>query len=102
MEEFWFFWLSLIVLSFFFRSERRKKAYRKERREEIQLQDALVRNELRGIQEAEMPLTEEEAKELEFNKEAEKQRNRDIAELRKQGFDDKMIAVILPTINNGQ
>lgn len=33
-------------------------------------------------------------------KEAKKQREKDVAELRKQGFTDEIIATILPTINN--
>lgn len=48
-------------------------------------------------------------KERQVNSEAAKaqkmvddQRARDEAELRKQGFDDDIIAIILPTINNGQ
>ena len=32
--------------------------------------------------------------------EADKQRNRDIAELKKQGYTDDLIAVILPQLNN--
>lgn len=35
-------------------------------------------------------------------KEKDRQRERDIAELRKQGYTDELIAVIMPTINNGQ
>lgn len=36
-------------------------------------------------------------------KEIERQKKRDIAELKKQGYDDELIAVILPTIyNDGQ
>ena len=33
--------------------------------------------------------------------EANKQREKDVAELRKQGYTDELIATILPTINNG-
>lgn len=33
---------------------------------------------------------------------AERQREKDIAELKKQGFTDELIATIIPTINNGQ
>ncbi len=34
--------------------------------------------------------------------EEEKQHEKDIADLRRQGYTDELIAVILPTINNGQ
>lgn len=34
--------------------------------------------------------------------EAEKQRDRDIAELKKQGYTDELIATIIPIINNNQ
>lgn len=33
---------------------------------------------------------------------AERQRKQDIADLKKKGYSDEVIAVILPTINNGQ
>lgn len=52
---------------------------------------------------------EKEGVERKAQKEAEeakkiidKQRERDIADLRKQGYDDELIAVIIPTINNGE
>ena len=38
----------------------------------------------------------------EAQKIVDKQRDQDIADLRKQGYTDELIAVIIPTINNGQ
>lgn len=35
-------------------------------------------------------------------KEIERQKEKEIAELKKQGYTDELIAIILPTINNGQ
>lgn len=35
-------------------------------------------------------------------KEVEKRREKEIEELKKQGYTDELIAVIIPTINNGQ
>lgn len=32
----------------------------------------------------------------------ERRREKEVEELRKQGYDDELIAVIIPTINNGQ
>ena len=46
--------------------------------------------------------TPEELELEKLNKEVEKQKQRDIADLKKQGYDDELIAVILPTLNNGQ
>lgn len=34
--------------------------------------------------------------------EEEKRQEKDIADLKRQGYDDELIAVIIPTINNGQ
>lgn len=42
------------------------------------------------------------AREEELKKDIDKQKQRDIEELRKQGYTDELIAVILPTIYNGE
>jgi hypothetical protein len=39
---------------------------------------------------------------LTVEEEVKRRREKDIAELKKQGYTDELIAVILPTINNGQ
>lgn len=58
----------------------------------------------RDVEEAEDKkiLTEAQAKLDKEEKEKQKQHDKEILELRKQGYTDDIIAVILPTINNGQ
>jgi len=48
------------------------------------------------------PETQEEKEAARAARQAEAQREKDIAELKKQGFTDELIATIIPTINNGQ
>ena len=47
-------------------------------------------------------LTKEEKEAEKTRKDIEKQKEKEINELRKQGYTDELIAVIIPTINNGQ
>jgi hypothetical protein len=88
MEAFWFFWLTLFVLSAFFKSERARKdreAIPEHRRNTVRNRKAMPKREVKEVL-----------------SEAEKQRRRDIEDLRKQGFSDDIITMIIPTINNGQ
>lgn len=95
MDPFWGITLSVIAISSFWKSEKRKSAerrYEKARREEKAIAEAS-----RPI-----PLSEEEKEAKRVQKEIEKQRDRDIQDLRKQGLSEELITTILPTINNGQ
>ena len=95
MDPFWGITLSVIAISSFWKSEKRKSAerrYDKARREEKAIAEAS-----RPI-----PLSEEEKEAKRIQKEIDKQRERDIQDLRKQGFSEELITTILPTINNGQ
>lgn len=79
MDPFWGITLSLIAIRWFWKSENRKY---KDRKADEKRQERIVVKPVK---------TEEE-----------KQREKEVQELRKQGYTDELIAVILPTINNGQ
>lgn len=95
MDPFWGITLSTIVIARFWKKENQKRKERKEFKEQQRL--AAEKEAARPI-----PLTEEEKEAQRVQKEIDKRRERDIADLRKQGYTDELIAVIIPTINNGQ
>lgn len=89
MEAFWCITLSILVIRWYLKSsadsEPREPKYKKIK--------------------AEYPVAEPVVEDPEVEKArkaAEAQRERDIADLKKQGYTDELIAVIIPTINNGQ
>lgn len=102
MEAFFCIVLSYFVLRAFIKSERNKKLDRLERQEKIKEYQRKEREKLRKnkpkVRIEKAPLTAEEIAEAEI----EKQKQRDIEELRKQGYTDDIITMIIPTINNGE
>lgn len=101
MDAFWGITLSVIAISMFWKRERIKKEDRRYDRQkaaekiEKQKQQKVI-DKYASIFAG--PLTSEEKAEVR----AEKERELEIEQLRKQGYTDELIAVILPTINNGQ
>ena len=101
MDAFWGITLSVIAISMFWKRERIKKEDRR-----YDEQKAAERIEKQKQQEVidkyapifAGPLTAGEKAEVK----TEKEREQDIERLREQGYTDELIAVILPTINNGQ
>lgn len=75
MDAFWGITLSVLAISWFLKREKIKSEDRK-------------------------PPVDKSADKA--RKEIERQRNREIEELRRKGYDEELIAVILPTIHNGQ
>lgn len=75
MDAFWGITLSMLAISWFLKRENTKPEYRK----------------------APVDKSADKAR-----KEIERQRNREIEELRRKGYDEELIAVIIPTIHNGQ
>lgn len=89
MDAFWGVTLSVIAISMFWKSQRKRSEGIQYDKEQQQLRAQREREQIaKGIPPP-MP-TEEEI-----------QRQKDIAELKKRGYDDELIAVVLPTINNG-
>lgn len=94
MDPFWCISLGTLVIAKFWKREKRKSKERKyykeqdEKRNEKLKQEAVIAkySAVFGA-----PMTKEEQK-----------REDDIADLKRQGYDDELIAIILPTINNGQ
>jgi len=106
MDPFWCITLSVLVVSKFWKRERGKKKIRryyeeKDRKEseKQQAQDLLDRVDFLMLPDM---LTPEEKEAEKKRIAAEKQKEKDVAELRKQGFDEELITTIIPTINNGQ
>lgn len=106
MDPFWAITLSVLAVSKFWKRENRiskqKKSSKQKDAERIEkekqrilLADVTQRFGL-------LPLTQEEKEAERVRKAEEKQREKDIEDLRKQGFTDELIATIIPTINNGQ
>lgn len=106
MDAFWCITLGTLVIAWFWKRENRKSAERKydnraeAERTEKQKQDVeIAKWSAKFMPE---PVSPEDLEAERALKEAQKQRDRDIAELRKQGYTDELIAAIIPTINNGQ
>lgn len=106
MDPFWAITLSIIAISIFWKRENRKSDDRKhlkdkdaERIEKLK-QEEVIAQFTEAIQPE--PLTPEEKEAERVLKEEQKQREKDIADLKKQGFTDELITTIIPTINNGQ
>ena len=79
MDAFWCITLSILVLRWWWKRKSR----------------GIVRNPLPDV---DMPKITKEQRELREKN----QREKDIEYLKKQGYSDELIAVIIPTINNGQ
>lgn len=89
MDPFWCITLSVWAVSKFWKHERQKKKDRDIFRE-------------RQARLNKVPMTEAEKEVIKKQKAIQKQKEKDIADLRRQGFDEELIATIIPTINNGQ
>ena len=97
MDAFWGITLSVIAISWFWKRERIKKEDRRYDR-----QKAAEKIEKQRQQEVIDKYTPIFAGPLTAKKKAEREREQETKRLRKQGYTDELIAVILPTINNGQ
>jgi biopolymer transport protein ExbB/TolQ len=101
MDAFWGITLSVIVVSSYLK--RRKIKTEDRRYDERKATEKTERQKQQDVIDKYThifagPLTAEEKAEIK----AEKEREKEIEQLRKQGYTDELIAVILPTINNGQ
>lgn len=91
-DAFWCITLGMIVLRLWWKSgfrNRRKNIEEDLKSEPVPIPEQVI--EING-----------DLKEQQAQKKADKQREKDIADLKRQGYTDELIAVILPTINNGQ
>ena len=102
MDAFWGVTLSVIAISMFWKRQNKRNSniqYEKEKQERAYAkeQDRINKAMFAAMKGKPQPppLTLEE-------QEAKKQEEKDIAELKKLGYDDELIAVILPTINSGE
>lgn len=86
-DAFWCITLSIIVLRWWWKSGLRN------RRKNIEKDMAAAEAQ---------PIDEEALKAIELQKEVDKRREKDIADLKRQGYSDELIATILPVINDGQ
>lgn len=89
MDAFWGITLSLLVLRAAFKS----KWLRREHKTRIVAKDNRF-EQLNALANAQ-PVPVKKSSE-------ERRREQEVEELRKQGYTDELIAVIIPTINNGQ
>ncbi len=86
MDAFWCITLSILVIRWYWNNHRREP-----RQESEPIPETVITKELINADKSEKEKME-----------AEKQRQKDIADLKKQGYTDEIIAVILPTINSNQ
>lgn len=91
MDAFWCILLSFFVIRYAIKEAVANKV---EKEEAVERYREETGDSFKAIDE----VTKEEI----YQRDKEKQKQRDIDELRKQGYDDELIAVILPTLNNGQ
>ena len=107
MDPFWGITLSFLALRSVWKERRRKLELRKQVKEEYEGEDTVTRlgrmdNEFRE-ERIRNKTSKERQREVErLDKEAKRRKQKDIQDLKDQGFTDELIAVILPTINNGQ
>ena len=105
MDPFWGITLSVIAISSFWKRERIKAARgRIHQRKKADEQERIKQEEVIDRYSAifSEPMTREEVSEEKRKQDNEKERERETERLRKEGYTDELIAVILPTINNGQ
>jgi hypothetical protein len=101
MEAFWCIVLSVIVLRWWWKHN--KPDFWGEKEVEEKPEPTLnmeAAKEMQKEAEDRKILEEAQAKLDKEAKEKQKQYDRDVAELRKMGYTDELIAVIIPTINN--
>ena len=92
MEGFW----AVAIIYGIFRNEFRKYKERKQEEDVYEYENYYIRRP------ASVPKPVEKTPAQIRQEKEEKQREQDIKDLRKQGYTDELIAVILPTIRNGQ
>lgn len=103
MELFWCIVLSTIVLRYWWK--RNKPDLWEDDKEKIKEAPSLnleAAKEMQKEAKDKAVLAEAQAKLEKEQKQKQLQYDRDVAQLRKQGYTDELIAVIMPTINNGQ
>lgn len=101
MDPFWCITLGTLVVARFWKREKRKnKERRYEKEEHNKRVEQAKQDEVIAKYSAVFgaPMSKEEKEAIA----AKRQRDKEVEELRKQGYTDELIAVILPTINNGQ
>ena len=82
MNAFWFFTLTFLLLRFIWKRKSQEQQIAKDERPRVN----------------NITVSEEEKQ----RRKVDKQKEKDIADLKKQGYSDELIAVILPTIWNGK
>lgn len=105
MDAFWCITLSVIVISIFWKRETIRNKDRQSRKEKLnaRIEQEKQQEVIRKYTSIFCgPLTEEEKRDEQIQKELEKRRKAETEKLKKEGYSDELIAVILPTINNGQ
>lgn len=96
MGAFWCITLGFIILRDYI------KSHAKEAPKNIKPEPEPVKPVTYAIEEQSMEEAIEDAKAEVASQADELQKERDCAELRKQGFTEELITVIIPTINNGK
>lgn len=104
-DAFWCITLGTLLIAWRWKVERNKAYDRKTQRlknekknEEAKQQEVIAKYTAAFGK----PITKAEQKALDDQKAAKLQHDKQVAELKKQGYTDELIAVIIPTINNGQ
>lgn len=95
MDPFWGITLSYLVLRKWWRHQKEEEALKKQDKEEFFEKYDYAQKTV--AQKTPEQLAEELAQQ-----QFEAERQKDINDLKKQGYTDELIAVILPTIRNGQ
>ena len=105
MDPFWGITLSVLVISRYWKRERIKaedrRYYEKKQKDDIEKakQEEVIERYSTIFA---GPMTSGEKAKIKDKKKVENERKKEIEHLRRQGYTDELIAVILPTINNGQ
>lgn len=105
MELFWCIVLSTIVLRWWWKRNKPDLWEDDKKKEEIKEAPSLNMEAAKEMQKEAKDkaiLAEAQAKLEREQREKQRQYDRDVAQLKKQGYTDELIAVIMPTINNGQ
>lgn len=105
MDPFWGITLSVLVISRYWKRERIKaedrRYYEKKQKDDIEKakQEEVIERYSTIFA---GPMTSGERAKIKAKKKVEDERKKEIEYLRRRGYTDELIAVILPTINNGQ
>lgn len=102
MDAFWCITLSVLLLRWWWKRNKAGIIQKEEKKEEVEPPKLNIEaaKEMQQENKDKQVLADEQKKLDKQEREKQRQHDKDVAELKRQGYTDELIAVIIPTINN--